>query len=259
MRKTSSVETSPSGGVIGARFLEKLVATPRGRAFLLRFLQSTEESDEGAIFDTLLERVDDPKLHELVRIHRADEQRHTEIFRQAVDRVVRAGGPGTAPGPIPDELRVVARLDELLGQSADGFVAGRVGVLEMYALLLVLEERAVREWPAIVHALRAVDPEAASDVERVVRDEGRHVKYAHAIVRRYAPDEATRERVLGRVRKAEQRAFDEHTNAFTRAVLDRDLLEVGRVERVFWRGIVFLGELRVGWLAAPSLPDRALA
>jgi hypothetical protein len=246
MKSPACVEAKPSGGVIGARFLEKLVATARGRAFLLRFLQSTEESDEGAVFDTLVSRIEDPHLHKIVRIHRDDEERQAAIFRSAVERVVLAAGAGAAPGPVPDDLRVVARLDALLGGFAEGFVAGRIGVMEMYAILLVVEERAVREWPAIVDALRPVDPESAAQLELVVQDERRHVKYARAITRRYAPDEATLARTLRRVREAEQRAFLEHTAAFTHAVLERDLLEVGRVERALWKGLAFVDTLRLG-------------
>jgi hypothetical protein len=36
--------------------------------------------------------------------------------------------------------------------------------MEMYAILQVIEERAVRDWPVIVDALRPVDPEASDDV-----------------------------------------------------------------------------------------------
>jgi rubrerythrin len=217
--------------MIQARFLDKLVATPRGRAFMLNFLRSTEESDEGGVFDALVTRVEDQELQKLVRVHRADEDRHAEIFRKAVLRV------GGACVPVEAELRVVERVDGLLGGWAESFLARTLGVMEMYVLLLVVEERAVREWPAIAAALRKVDPESAADLERVIADERRHVKYARAISRRYAPDEATLERTIRRVRAAEKRAFALHTKAFTRIVLDRDLLAVGRLERIFWKGM----------------------
>jgi rubrerythrin len=234
----------PVSRAIGARFLEKLLASPRGRAFMLRFLQSTEEADEQAVFDMLLARVDDPELNQLVKIHVADEERHAGIFRRAVERVVENEKLDAAPGDIPADLRIVARLDERLGGYASGFVSGRLGVMEAYVLLLVLEERAVREWPLVAAVLRDIDPEAAADVERVIRDEQRHVKYARAISRRYAPDEATFERTLARVRAAEEEAYIENALAVTRYAVENDLLAVGPIERLVWKGIVAAGELQ---------------
>jgi rubrerythrin len=243
--KSQTLAPKPSGGALGARYFDKLVATPRGRAFVLRFLQSTEESDEGAVFDMLLSQVNDPEFHKLVRIHRDDEERHAGIFRRAVERLVERFGPEVEPGPVPEELHVVGRLDAHLGGLSESFIAGRAGIMEVYALLLVVEERAVREWPVIVDALRAVDPEAAEDVARVINDERRHVKYARAISRRYAPDAETLERTLAWVRAAEQRAFEENNAAMTRIVLERDLLDVGSIERAFWKGLVYLDSLRL--------------
>jgi rubrerythrin len=247
---TSTVVPQPSGGVVGARFLERLVTKPRGRAFILNFLRSTEEADEGALFDMLVQRVEDPELQRMVKRHRDDERRHAEIFQRAAERVVALGDPEANPGPVPKELEVVGRLDQLLGGFAAGFLAGRVGVMEVYLILLALEERAVREWPAIAAALRPIDPESAADVDRVLRDEARHVRYARAISRRYAPDEATLERTLAHVRRAEQQAFDENTNAFTRIALERGLVDVGPVEHLFWRAATFLGDLRTARAAS---------
>jgi rubrerythrin len=260
MEKQVHTTEAPSGGWIGARFLERLVATPRGRAFTLRFLQSTEESDEAAVFETLLARVDDPPFRRLVKVHKGDEERHAGVFRRAVERVIERAGPDAEPGIIPNELHVVARVDTLLGGYSGRFLAGELGVLEMYAILLAVEERAVREWPAIVGALRPVDSASAQELEGVIADEMRHVKYARAIMRRYAPDEATLERTRLLVRAAEARAFAEHTVTFTRVVVERDLLAVGRLERAVWGGLARLDELRLGGLATPrplALPAAA--
>jgi hypothetical protein len=230
----SSAE-KPSGGRIGARFFERLVAGDKGRAFLLNFLQSTEESDEGVVFDALVERVGEGSedLQKLVKVHRADEERHAEIFRRAVKRM------GAGPEQMPPELFVVGNLDQQLGNWTEKFIRGdeEVGVLEMYSLLLVIEERAVREWPAIVSALRRVDPAAANDVQSVINDEQRHVKYAAAICRRYAKDEESLFATVKHVRKVEARVFEEHTNTMTRWCLDNDLLSVNRFERAIWEGL----------------------
>jgi rubrerythrin len=235
--------TDSNDGILATRFFTKLVGAPRGRAFVLNYLQSMEESDEGAVFDLLVERVTDPEFRKMVRVHRDDEKRHAEIFRRAVERVVESGGPDAHPGPVEEQLHVVRRLDDVLGGLSAKFIAGEVGIMELYVLLQVLEERAVGHLPRIAVALRSVDVESAEDLERVLRDERRHVKYARAIARRYAPDDATYERELARVRAAEARVFAEQTNAFTRVVVERRLLDVSPIERLGWQALAFLGEL----------------
>jgi rubrerythrin len=212
-------------------YLRRLVATPRGRSFLLSFMTDAEESDEAGVFDHLLARVDDPELRKMVRVHRDDETHHAEMLRACV---VRQGVPAE---PVPAGLRIVARVDRMLGGFAARFVGDERGVMEAYVLLQVIEERAVRQFPGIVRALRPVDPASADTVARVLRDEERHVRYAKAISRRYAPDEATLERTVRRFREIEERAYAEHGRAFAAVVAQRDLLSVRGPERLFWRAL----------------------
>jgi hypothetical protein len=249
MTNVSDDVAAPSGGFIGARFMDRLAATPRGRAFLLSFLASTEEADEGLVFEELLARVDDRELRKLVARHKADEERHARILKECVARL------GHDVEPMPDELRVVTRLDGLLGGFASRFLEKNLGIMETYVLLLVLEERAVREWPVIARALHRVDPESAAVLESIIADERRHVKYARAIAARYAPTPAILDATIERVRAAEQRAFDEHTQAFTEAVLERDLLDVGSMERLVWRTMASLGRLRAQSSSSSTSPS----
>ena len=210
--------------------LSRLVATPRGRHFLFGFLADAEASDENAVFDTLAARIDDPRLQRLVKRHQDDEFRHARLMREAC---VRAH-PGPLP-EIPDTLRVVFRIDHHAGGVAAKFAANSAGIMETCVLLQVMEERAVREYPALVRALQPVDPAAARALADIVRDEIRHVKYVQAISRRYAPDAQVLEATLARYRRAEQRAFIEHRAAFLAHVVEHDLLGVGRAQRRLWR------------------------
>lgn len=214
-------------------YLSRLVRSPRGRSFLLAFMADAEESDEGAVFDALVARVEDAQLQKLVRRHRDDEARHARILREAS---LRASGGADVP-QVPEELRIVLRIGRHVGGFAEDFAAGKAGVMEAYLLLQVIEERAVRQFPAIVRALAEVDPESAAVVAGVVRDEARHVKYAQAISRRYAPDAHALAATLARYREAEARAFLEHQQAFLRHALRERLIETGRVERLFWRAL----------------------
>lgn len=217
---------------IGSLFLSRLFSTPSGRAFQLGFMADAEESDEGHVFDELIARVDDPDLGKLVRLHRADEERHAIMLRGAALR------QGVPIEPVPTELRFILRIDRHLGGFSKKFVGGRAGVMEAYVLLQVIEERAVREFPAIVRELEKVDPESAKVVDKVLHDEERHVKYAQAISRRYAPDLVTLEKTLASFRRVEARAFEEQRIATVKHAYDRGLLSGGSwIERGLWRSI----------------------
>jgi hypothetical protein len=144
---------------------------------------------------------------------------------------------GVTPPAVPDRLRFILRLDRALAGFAERFVAGELGVMEAYLLLQVIEERAVVQYPAIAAALRRVDRDAAQVVETVIADERRHVRYARAISRRYAPDVATLTRTLARFRRAEALAFAAHGQDFLRFAVDNDLLAIGWPEKLFWRAL----------------------
>jgi rubrerythrin len=217
-------------GWLDTRFLERLVATPRGRAHVLGFLAAIEV-DESAVFDTLLAKVQDPGLARLVRRHKEDEERHHRLLAECVART------GVEPGALPEELNVTLRLDRALGGFAESFVAGQLGVMETYVLLQVIEERAVRQYPHIVKALAPVDPESAEVLARVVEDEKRHVRYARAVSRRYAPDAETLEKTLAHVRAIERSVFEAHLAATMSHALENRLLAIGPAERLVWRAL----------------------
>ena len=216
---------------IDARFLSRLVANPRGRAFLLSFMADAEEADEAGVFEALLERVDDPKLNKLVKKHMDDEARHADMLRARVRAI------GVTPPAVPRELSIVQRLDGMLGGMGAGFVAETRTIMDAYVLLEVIEDRAVVQFPKIAAALAPVDPESAATVRSIWEDEKRHVLYAQAVNKRYAPDADTLARALTNVREVEQRAFDENGAAMLRFVLDEGLLAVPFAERILWRAM----------------------
>jgi rubrerythrin len=218
-----------------ARFLARLVANPRGRAFLLSFMADAEEADEAGVFEALLERVDDPSLHKMVKRHMADEARHAEMLRARVRATV--GATGIAAPIVPRSLSIVQRIDDALGGMGAKFVAKERSIMDAYVLLEVVEDRAVEQFPKIAAALEPVDPESAATVRSIWEDEKRHVLYARAINTRYAasPDELAR--TLARVRAVEQQAFDDNGAAFLRHALDENLLALPFAEKILWRAM----------------------
>lgn len=214
-------------------FLSRLVRGPKGRAFLFNFMADAEESDEGA-FDEALTRVR-PDVEKMVRRHRDDEERHARLLRECLART------GISPGPVPDELRYIARIERIVKSVPGGSwltAAGDLGVMRLYAMLELIEERGVARFGLIAEALRRVDPQSAAVVASIVDDEKRHVKYARAISRRYAPDSAILATTLEQFRHIEARAFAEHSAAQLRHAVDADLLVVNPVERLFWKALV---------------------
>jgi hypothetical protein len=169
----------------------------------------------------------------MVRIHKNDETRHAAILREASARAAA----GLDIPRVPADLRVILRIDHHVGGFGAAFESGKAGVMDAYALLQVIEERAVKEFPAIVRALGEVDAASAEVIAGVVRDEERHVKYAKAISREFAPDEAALATTLARYRAGEARAFEEHQRAFLRFAVRHDLLDVRGAERMLWRAL----------------------
>jgi hypothetical protein len=113
--------------------------------------------------------------------------------------------------------------------------------MEACLLLQVIEERGVKQFPLIAGAMRPFDPETADVIDRITNDERRHVRYAQAISRRYAPDPTTLAHTLDRFRVAEARAFEEHSRALLAHATSRGLDDGTGPARLFWRAIALVG------------------
>jgi len=211
-----------------ARFLRGLLATPAGRAHLLNEIADAEATDEGAIFDRLLLHVQDPKLRQMITRHRDDELRHAELLLGCLART------GFAPTPVPPELRLLDRIDALAGHPMQEPVKDDKDVMVAYVMLLVIEERAINQFHQFIPAFAEVDPETADVFRQIARDEERHLKYCHAISRRYAPGEATWAATVDHFRMLEARAFAANSRANMQHVFARNLHTAGPVERFAW-------------------------
>jgi rubrerythrin len=214
---------------LATRFLRLLVQNPEARAFVLQQAAEAESTDEGIFFEHVLAHVDDPELARMIKKHRDDENRHAEMFRAQVKR------QGVAPGPIPDDLRVIDNIDRHLGGFFDKPITDARGVMESYLLLQVVEERALHQFGLLEKAMRTVDVTAADTIAAIAKDEGRHLRYCHAIARRYAPDDATRVATLKKFRRVEAEAFRDHSARNLHHMLDRGFLPP--LPTIVWRGI----------------------
>jgi rubrerythrin len=211
------------------RFMNKLLATAEGRGHVLGLLADAESRGEAEVFDRTLSKVDDPQLQKMIEKHRADEIRHAKMFRACQARI------GAPVPPPPRELDVLADLDEALGGVMSRPITDGSGVMEAYALLQVIEERALAQFPLLEHAFRKIDPETADTFVQIARDEQRHLRYCVAIARRYAPDEQTRLETVARFRRVEAEVFRAHQRQNQRYVFANGWFKAGRLEKLLWQ------------------------
>jgi rubrerythrin len=197
---------------------------------VLSQVADAEATDEGRIFDEALSHVDDPELQKLIRKHQADELRHAELFLACEAR------QGLPPRVVPNHLRLLRRIEARLGAPLHKPIHGREDIMKAYLLLQVLEERAMVQFDVFIRAFRDVDPETSAVFEAVKADEARHLKYCHAISRRYAPDEATRLAYLARARVEEAAAYRENQLANMEYTMETGLMK-GAARRAFWRAL----------------------
>ena len=103
-------------------------------------------------------------------------------------------------------------------------------VVRIYLALLVIEERAMAQFRLLQEAFREAGDEATAAVlEQIEADEGRHLKYCHAITKRYAPDEDERQRRLEAMREIEAQAFAENGRENIAWTLSRGVLSGWRL------------------------------
>ena len=235
-------------------FLNDLLADAPGRAFVLNQAAVAEATDEGRLFDLVLEQVDDPALAKMVRKHRDDETRHAAMFSACVAR------QGVDPGELPTDLRLLDVIDRRLGGFFAKPIEDALGVMETYLLLQVIEERALHQFSLLEAAMRRHDPETADVIAQIAADERRHLRYCHAIARRYAPDPLTQAETLARFRLVEARAFQEHSRRNMAHMLDHGLVR-SKVRTALWRAVATLtarsDELPLTEFATATPLDRA--
>jgi rubrerythrin len=213
------------------RFTDRVITTPEGRAHLLNQCADAEGNGENGFFEHILAHVDDAALEKMITKHRDDELRHEQLFLGARDKT------GVDVGPVPNELKLIERLDRAVGGFFAQPIRDRRDIMEAYLMLQVIEERALTQFALFELAFRRVDDETADIIAEIAADEERHLKYCHAISKRYAPDEETRVATLRELRQLEARAFAENGRANMQHVFDRGWVAVGPVEKWFWQAV----------------------
>lgn len=216
-------------------FMTQLFSHPRGRVHLLSMASDAESSGEGRVFEELLKRKDDPELARLVVRHRDDEVRHAEVLAERARE--NAALAGIEVPKVPAELKLIDRLDRALGGFFSRELATDEDVMRAYLVLQVIEERAITQFDLYVEAMKGVDPKSAAAFAEISRDEARHLRYCHAIARRYAPSPEVHAKQLQHIRAVEARVFAENSNDNLAFALEQNLLPVAWPAKLAWRAV----------------------
>ena len=231
-------------------FLGELLATARGRATLLQQLGEAEGGDGGEldVFNHLLDVIDDVEVKKLVRVHKEDEERHEQLF------FARRDAMGALAVPVPKSAHLLRRLDAHTGFFSRP-ITDRSGVVEAYMLLLVIEERATRQFARWETAFRAQGDDVTADVIQAIgQDEQRHLKYCEAITKRYSDDEATRQQRLAHYRAIELTCFDEVQAINLVFLVERGFVGHTWWTRALWIMLAALAKRRMPAIAADRFP-----
>ena len=216
---------------LSLRFIDRVITSPEGRTHLLNQCADAEGNGENGFFEHILAHVDDPALERMITKHRDDEIRHEQLFLAARDKT------GIDVGPVPGELKLIDRLDRAVGGFFAQPIRDRRDIMQAYLMLQVIEERALTQFALFELAFRGVDDANADVIAEIANDEERHLKYCHAIARRYAPSERVQSETLRELRQLEARCFADNGRANMQHLFDRGYVAVGPVEKFFWQAV----------------------
>jgi hypothetical protein len=204
--------------VLDSAIRGRIFAQPAAKAFALCAYADAESGGEGRFFDLALAHVTDPRLRRMIKRHRDDEDRHAALF------AARREALGLPAHVVPAHLKTVELLSAACDDLLDRPVRGDTDVAEAYALLFVVEERALLLFGRSAAVCRALgDADTAALFDRIGEDERRHLKYCEVIGREMVGEASFAARVT-RLRAIEARVYAAQSRAVVRHMLDRGWL-----------------------------------
>jgi rubrerythrin len=231
---------APIEEALNRLFLRQVAAHPRGKATMLQMLADEEGGNGGELdlFEHMLAVIDDDEVRKIVRLHKADEERHERLYAE------RARSVGVAPIQVPNAARLLYRLDAHVGFFSRP-ITTRAQVADAYLLLWVIEERAIRQFGKQRAAFLSVgDTETAAIIDEVSRDEERHLRYCQAVSKRYMPDDAARMKRLAELRALEEQCFREVQQIMLQIFVDEGVVPAGPWGMV-WRALASMAKKQV--------------
>jgi ferritin-like metal-binding protein YciE len=205
--------------VIRRRIMSQRLAA----GFAMSSYADAESSGENLVFERALRRAIDPKVAQMIRVHQQDEVRHAKLIDERREAL---GLPWFA---MPPALRMVDRLSEAAGGVLDRPMDRDEDVAAVYALLYVVEERAIQSFERLARTAEDLgDGESLAMWRAIDADEHRHLGYCRAIGRRYAGSDAAFEAEVQRIREIEGPLFAQVSRGFVVHLLGNGMLELPR-------------------------------
>jgi rubrerythrin len=225
---------------VDAAIRRNLFSQTMSKAFAFAAYAEAEDSGEGEFFARTLHHVADTRLRRMVERHRDDERRHAHILRE------RREALGLPELPVPAHLMLVERLSDAAGGVLDKPLATADELADAFALLYVIEERALDEFARSSKALaEAGDEESAALFLTIRKDEERHLRYCNAVGSRYAADFPAR---VDRMRAIELKAYGAASRDWTWHQIESGYLKLPFFLDLLARSMLTL----TGWLKLPA-------
>jgi rubrerythrin len=222
-----------------------IFAQSSAKAFALAAYADAEDSGEGQVFERALDYVTEPRLRRMVETHRDDERRHARILRERRDQL------GLTVLQVPAHLSLIDRLSDAAGGVLDADLSNPEQLAEAWALLFVIEERALDEFKRSGDALAfAGDDESASLFYSIRRDEERHLRFCTTVGEHYDPQGFSAR--VARLRTVELAIYGAQQRQWTLHQLRKGYLTLPTVLNAVVRGMTTLAD----WFSLPAMaPD----
>jgi hypothetical protein len=212
-------------------------AQPLAAGFAYSAYVDTESAGENQVFERALKRSTDPEIGRLIRRHQEDEIRHAALLDE--HRIAL----GLAKFDIPPHLKMVDVLSAAAGGVLDAPMDSDADIVAAYALLYVVEERAVEVFGRSVDVLEETGDLASARLFRSIgADERRHLKYCRAVGRKYAGSDEAFDREVDRFRDVEARVYGQVSRGFMKHMLVNGLISFPSVLGLGLRALMSLAD-----------------
>lgn len=225
------------------RFARHLVQTPRGQAYVLREMANAKGVDQTTAFVSARETLVDGELGAMLVEHAETQSRYIEELN------AHAAELRVQTDPAPAHLSYVAVLDRALGGYFSDSLSSNSEIAEAYLLRLVCEERALSQYRAYANVFSVVgQTEIAFTLQRMVRENERHLRSMHAVAQRFTPSRVMLAATLSHWRRFEARVFGEVERATVRFAVVRGITPLPGFLRESWLAMMRVGD----WLHLDS-------
>ncbi len=217
--------------------------------FAMSSYADAEANGENVVFERALKRATDPKLAQMIRKHQEDEIRHADMIEK------RREALGLKRYRIPAHLQMIDILSVEAGGILERPMDSDADVGDVYALLYVIEERAVQNFGRLIQVYEDLgDMQTAAMFRSISEDEGRHLQYCKAVGKRYAGSEEAFFKEVSRIREIEARVFARVSRGFLIHLLETGMLKLPSL----WNGLL-RGMIAVANAASLPAPTFVLA